>query len=385
MSGGGLTSVDQGAALSHPRPEILALTGLRGLAALAVIVHHIGVPKKSPGVLRHLVEGGSFGVPLFFLLSGFVLAYNYPGLGPRSGRRPLARYAMARVARLAPLTLLAVGSVLALSGSHSRSWMSSVLGEQVWFIVVVGVLYAAFPVVLPVVERVAERSGTRGLLLILAVAFGAQLVLLAGRLGTGSDLVFYRNPLAWIPELVIGITLSHLVTGGLSLRPRTAHLVQLACLGYGVVVAAQGFGTPVRYGAVWAIPLALLLLTVAASPSSRTASLLAGPVMVHVGVIGLALYLTHEILLRGFGPVPKLDLWSLALICCWVGIAVLLAEGAHRYVGVPGRRWVMTIARRLDRRPTPAEPAKSATPQGGGPAAPADTLGRPDVPAEPAR
>lgn len=33
-----------------------------------------------------------------------------------------------------------------------------------------------------------------------------------------------------------------------------------------------------------------------------------------------------------------------------LGLTLLIAEGAHRYVGAPGRRWLMSLARRLDRR-----------------------------------
>jgi peptidoglycan/LPS O-acetylase OafA/YrhL len=57
----GLTSADQGAGLSHPRPEILALTGLRGLAAVAVVLHQIGAPRSAPATLHHLIAAGGLG------------------------------------------------------------------------------------------------------------------------------------------------------------------------------------------------------------------------------------------------------------------------------------------------------------------------------------
>ncbi|HEU4947063.1 MAG TPA: acyltransferase [Kribbella sp.] len=348
----GLTSVEHGAALSHPRPEILALTGLRGLAAVAVVVHHVGVPRSSPAPLRHLVEGAGLGVPLFFLLSGFVLAYNYPMLSLRSGQRALGRYAMARVARLAPLTLVVGAAVLTLSRRNGDGWARTVFGEQAWFIAVAIVLYAAFPVLVPLVAA-AAKQGSRGLLVLLAVAFGVQLVVLGLRLATGSDEWLYRNPLSWIPEFLIGMALAFLLTGGLRLTARTAQLIQAACLLYAVVVAAQGFGSAVKYGAVWSIPLGLVLLTLAAAPGSWPAYLLSTRFGVHLGVISLGLFLTQEILLHGLGPVRSTSLPSFLLVCCWVGLTLLIAEGAHRYVGVPGRRWVMALARRLDRRTGP--------------------------------
>jgi peptidoglycan/LPS O-acetylase OafA/YrhL len=344
-----LTSADQGAGLSHPRPEILALTGLRGLAAVAVLLHQIGAPRSAPAILHHLIAAGGLGVPLFYLLSGFVLAYNYPTLSLRSGRRALGRYTMARVARIAPLTLAIGAAVLVLGAVNGSDWIRAVFSEPAWFIAVAILLYAVFPVLVPVVAA-ASRRGVRGLLVVLAVAFGVQLVVLAVRLVTGSDTLLYSNPLVWIPDLVIGMALAFLVTGGLRVSSRTAYLVQAAAALYALAIAARGFGTAVQYSAVWAIPLGLVLLTLAAAPSSKTAQLLASRAAVHLGVIGLAAFLIQRILLHGLGPVTAGDVPNALLVCCWVGLVLLLAEGAHRYVGQPGRRWVMALARRLNRR-----------------------------------
>jgi peptidoglycan/LPS O-acetylase OafA/YrhL len=349
----GLTSVDQGAGLSHPRPEILALTGLRGLAAVAVVLNQIGAPKSAPATLQHLIAAGGLGVPLFYLLSGFVLAYNYPTLSLGSGRRALGRYTMARVARIAPLTLAIGAAVLVLGAVNGSDWVHAVFGDPAWFIAVAIFLYAVFPVLVPVVAA-ASRRGVRGLLAVLAVAFCVQLVVLAVRLGIGADTLLYRNPLVWVPDLVIGMAVAFLVTGGLRVSSRTAYLVQAAAALYAVAIttatAAQGFGTAVEYSAVWAIPLGLVLLTLAAAPSSKTAQVLASQAAVHLGVIGLAAFLIQRILLHGLGPVTSTNVPKALLVCCWIGLVLLLAEGAHRYVGQPGRRWVLALARQLDRR-----------------------------------
>jgi peptidoglycan/LPS O-acetylase OafA/YrhL len=355
----GLTSAVQGAGLSHPRPEILALTGLRGLAAVAVVLHQIGAPRAAPATLHHLIAAGGLGVPLFYLLSGFVLAYNYPSLSPRSGRRALGRYTMARVARIAPLTLAIGAAVLVLGAVNGSDWVRAVFSDPAWFIAVAIFMYAVFPVLVPVVAAASWR-GVRGLLVVLVVAFCVQLVVLAVRLDTGSDTLLYRNPLVWIPDLVIGMALAFLVTSGLRVSSRTAYLVQAAAVLYAVAIAAKGFGTAVQYSAVWAVPLGLVLLTLAAAPSSKTAQALASQAAVHLGVIGLAAFLIQRILLHGLGPVTSSNVPKALLVCCWIGLVLLLAEGAHRYVGQPGRRWVLGLARRLDRRTGSSVPADSA-------------------------
>src|SRR5262245_42651062 len=69
------------------RPELKALTGLRAVAAIAVVMSHVGVPKGLPEEFAKIAHWGYIGVPLFFMLSGVVLGYNYPQLNIRQTRR----------------------------------------------------------------------------------------------------------------------------------------------------------------------------------------------------------------------------------------------------------------------------------------------------------
>ena len=339
----GLTSVDQGAGLSHPRPEILALTGLRGLAGVGVVASQVGVWRTAPGELKNVVEAGALGVPLFILLSGLVLAYNYPTLSLRSGRRALARFAMARVARIAPMCLLTGVGVFVLGEVNGLDWVVTVFAGQVWFIGTLVLLYAAYPLLARTV------TGSPGKAFI--VCLGIELALLGLRLtaGRGFDVFLYRNPLVWVPVFAIGIALARFV----DLRPpvRTTYLVQAGAVLFALVVLVLfGSSTAVRYGAVWVVPLSAVILSVATAPTSRMSSLLTTEAMVRLGVIGLPLYLLHTLVAHGFGS-PQSGSPAYALLAVsWIGAAILMAEGAHRYLGVPSRRGLMDLARRIDRR-----------------------------------
>src|ERR1700691_3379120 len=86
----------------HPdRPDIPALTGLRFYAAFFVLIAHgcaalLADHEMPYGAIYWIRQASGFGMTLFFVLSGFVIHYNYANLvtdaavkgsGPTSGAR----------------------------------------------------------------------------------------------------------------------------------------------------------------------------------------------------------------------------------------------------------------------------------------------------------
>jgi peptidoglycan/LPS O-acetylase OafA/YrhL len=97
-------------AQKSPEGEYLpALTGLRFPLAFWVILHHIcgrGMMLEAwsntlPAPVLALIRGGYFAVPVFFILSGFVLARTYAHTS--WNRNSLSRFAVARLARIYPV------------------------------------------------------------------------------------------------------------------------------------------------------------------------------------------------------------------------------------------------------------------------------------------
>ncbi|MCA9065801.1 MAG: acyltransferase, partial [Planctomycetaceae bacterium] len=90
-----------------------ALDGLRFLAALFVMFAHLPAAVfKTPTQSAWLSGTGTLaglGMTTFFVLSGFVIHYNYRLISRQRGARLLWRFALARVARLYPLFLLVLG------------------------------------------------------------------------------------------------------------------------------------------------------------------------------------------------------------------------------------------------------------------------------------
>jgi peptidoglycan/LPS O-acetylase OafA/YrhL len=82
-----------------------ALDGLRGLAALLVVISHFSdISGLAGGRLGH--GGGEIGVMLFFLISGFLMGRLY--LGETPDLKSIATFAQRRIARVIPLFLFVV-------------------------------------------------------------------------------------------------------------------------------------------------------------------------------------------------------------------------------------------------------------------------------------
>ncbi len=115
------------------RPPLPALTGLRTLLALTILMFHFTpsglASTKHPWMtLYPIIDIGYVFVSFFFLISGFILSYNY---AHRPGGVRKADFWMARLSRLYPvylLTMLISLPMLALewrSRSHGEFWLGA--------------------------------------------------------------------------------------------------------------------------------------------------------------------------------------------------------------------------------------------------------------------
>src|SRR5437016_5848677 len=88
-------------------PQIPALTGLRFFAAFFILFAHAAdwlAQFQDTNIRRQFAVTALYGMPLFFVLSGFVIHYNYAKLFTSRGTvRATCEFAAARFARLFPL------------------------------------------------------------------------------------------------------------------------------------------------------------------------------------------------------------------------------------------------------------------------------------------
>jgi peptidoglycan/LPS O-acetylase OafA/YrhL len=102
--------------------DIASLTTIRGLAALWVVVFHVWPMTKEllPGLgwLTPLAEAGFLAVPMFFVLSGYVLALRYVEPLGSPTPRDVGRFLVLRLGRVYPVHVVMLLASVAIFARH---------------------------------------------------------------------------------------------------------------------------------------------------------------------------------------------------------------------------------------------------------------------------
>jgi peptidoglycan/LPS O-acetylase OafA/YrhL len=380
------------------RNPIEALTGLRFVAALGVVLYHFHLALPSP--LDALVAEAWAGVGLFFVLSGFVLAYTY-GESFGAGRGSWRAFAWNRAARVLPLHFVALAVMTPITlvllaplafdaRAVAGAFLANVLFVQAWLppplfaawnapswsVGTELCFYALFPHAVPRLVRACPDAGSavrlawrmcvNGAWVFLAT-FGLWLAwaFVARDKAPWPVLVTYYAPHARVWEFLAGVALGvgflrspEGFLGVLS-RDRRAREAALAATVAVLILLATGLGS-IRLSGAWLAqinlywlytPLFVLLIGLLAAGPTTVGRLLAARSTVGLGEASYGLYLLHYaalwllLLARGAEaftvapggiPAQPLDSATLATLAGSV-VASLLS---YRFVESPARRWL---------------------------------------------
>ena len=365
-------------------PTIRALTGLRIVAALWVVLFHFRplIWDASPRLkddLAPIFDAGAQGVDLFFILSGFVLAWNYlDRMGPTWSARASLHFLWLRLSRVWPVYLvtmhvaalwiiftLHVGEVPSpdVDQLTAVSYVRQLFMVQLWFapffdrtswdgpawsISAEWLAYLLFGVLVVLIFRIAAVSRARTLFMLAFFATLPPTILL---LGSG---VLY-TPWSWLPRIIAQFVAGALACAavrrlrlGDGARRAAGYLslllvvVMVAVLYYYDAHPVLGMVDPGGLVALLFMPLVVTLaIGVGVLPT-----LLSTRLLVYGGQISFSLYMIHEPVHTAWNwavqqyaivlekPVAKLVV--VGLIAAATGAAMLL----YHLVEEPSRRWM---------------------------------------------
>ncbi|WZH38250.1 MAG: acyltransferase [Microbacterium enclense] len=353
-----------------------SLTGLRWATALLIFGHHLMAVEYFGGtagvIWGTLFEAGKTGVTLFFILSGFVLAWGYK---PQQSARSFWWH---RVARIYPLHLVGVGlalvaaatlvpeirtdgtaplvaNVFLVNGWVPDWWQAG--NPASWSLVCEAFFYLTFPFLIRPLARASNRA--------LAVVVVASLTLAAFAPQIASmspvPLSAASTPLLRMPEFVLGVTLALLMKSGSWMPMKLRWTVPLAAAGYALSEAPTLPGTDIHPGLAATVGFyALLVASLANADARANSTFLARPLWQELGRVSFAFYLVHLLVIAAVSSAwpdghPQLP-WRQAVLLAFAafGIALTLAWVIHKAVEIPAQRWLLRYDRsRAAVRPAP--------------------------------
>jgi hypothetical protein len=389
--------------------QIPALTGLRGVAAYTVLIAHSLSQGGNNSVLAAVGYFAYFSMSLFFVLSGFVIHYNYArSFSEERTSIAATRFLVARFARLYPLYF--VGLVLSLSfipGSEffhnigvavacltlTQTWfdMHGAVGNIIggsWSISTEVFLYLLF---IPLAASLARVRNPLGWI---ACLCGAAIMLLVMIYWFKDDLNFllspiiftnatissppfewliYHSPLIRVFEFFMGALAAQFVMlgGRPGFSSSTSSLIITGCAVWQLFVGLV-VGPHYKIGVIEAllptflwtpsIVISMILICRDDTPWSR---FLSRPFMVAAGDISYSVYLLQALAFAalatsfpGHGGIPAI----LARAIWAVVITTAFSYGTFHLFEAPARDWIRRMfALRVSKKSTPSTTMTSGT------------------------
>ncbi len=305
---------------------IKPLTSLRFFFAFMVFLSHLWLLKDESPFLRDLYNNifyeGYIGVSFFFILSGFVLSYNYYDR-LSTGETKVRQFGLARFARIYPLHLLTLLVAIPLSfGENLYSWVTKLFlnlfllqsfvpsdniyfffNSVSWSISDEWFFYLMFPLIIYFLLK------RKNLMVILSFILLIPLMLLFTDEGYHEKL-FYISPLFRIADFTLGILLYKVYkkrknTAWLNNKRNAtiAEIGSILLLSLFVVLhnyIPQGY----RYSCYYWTPMILLIYTFSYSKGAIS-NILSNKILVFLGEISFGFYMIHMLVIRYYEYLPQ--------------------------------------------------------------------------------
>jgi peptidoglycan/LPS O-acetylase OafA/YrhL len=344
--------------------DIRSLTGVRGVAAVIIVVYHFGKFHIDPGsgVIVWSVPHGYLPVDMFFMLSGFVMGYVYKDAFLSTPMKNYKIFLIKRLARLYPAYIViaafyALKIALGLTGEETFARFNGLdaignllmlVGWGLHIYPLIGVSWASSAelgsyIALPVLMRYTILRGIAWWSVCVGLSLIAiYLISVSGKGSSGPLDVVQDDSLLPLLRALTGFTLGLATYRFAGYLDRLSAIVQDVLV---IVILILIFAAALLTANDLPIYLLFIPFIAILSRDGRVARFLFGNKLVyHLGIISYSIYLIHPLFVtfaerssRHFGSTV-----TAYAICVLVSFAViwLLSYLSYRFVEIPGRQFV---------------------------------------------
>lgn len=337
---------------------INTLTSLRFFFALMVFCAHCYVIDSFFDA--HFFKEGFVGVVFFFVLSGFIIAYNYQHT-LQANEISRRTFWIARIARVYPLhwlTLL-IAAILGnyVVASNGVDWLKHFLASLTltnayipkadyffsfnspsWSLCCEQLFYFYFPFIVPLAKDYKR---------LFCLLAGMTILMLVGMYFTPADEIkgyWYVNPVTRFPDFMLGMLLFHLYEylSRKKISSLQGNVMEIASVILFLVFYLYASEIPkvYRYSCYYWLPVALLLISFSLQ-KGMLSRVLSNRFFILGGEISYSFYLIHLFVLLSYAEWQKTAEYRIAWfisVPVLFGIVFLLSLLSYRYFEKPMNR-----------------------------------------------
>lgn len=348
---------------------IKPLTSFRFFAALAVFVSHLAYLSnfnETEWIFEKFFYEGYLGVTFFFILSGFILTYNYYEKFNEINIEKIKVFYKARIARIYPVYLLTFVIAIPLSiggilkeplnylgvGIINLSMLQSFIpvpsvyfsfNGPAWSISVEMFFYVLFPFLIYFVMKKIKISKKMWLLLFICFVYVSGLILVwYMRDSELSHWLFYILPTFRILDFIIGIIIALLFirvkqTGLLiinSFHFMTIMEVTAILLFILAFYFHENVHQTLRFWGYYQ-PIMILIICVFAFQKGYISKLLSNDRLIYLGEISFSFYMIHQLVLRYATHLPIINSDPSVFILFTLLTSLIASHLIYKYYEIP--------------------------------------------------
>ena len=351
------------------RNDIPSLTGLRGIAAWLVVIAHTDgfFVALQPAWLEYAWRVcANLGMTTFFVLSGFVIHYNYGASIAAKGAPAIRSFLIARFARLYPLYMLVLLITIALVPSIVREnafpqwcwryltmtqdWTPTLIGDRLVATLYVGSAWSISAEVGLYIFYLVVAASLDGMQTVRAALFAIAALSIVGTIlvmGYAAGYWFGAlphqewwlsfSPLCRMPEFLLGALIAQLYLIGPDLRHARWTGFAGAC--WIVASFAACFSFPNFQAFFGFAPGVAALMFYFAHYRSPAAALIETPIMLMLGEASYSIYMLHGFVLWYVMKQSPYLPAALRIAMAW-GLIFVVAAVVYRWFEAPARRLI---------------------------------------------
>ena len=390
--------------IKKQQPNLPSLTGLRFWDVMFILLNHLllgYVPRDNVLFQNLLPRAGEIGMDIFFILSGFIIHYNYSASITSFSKSSLYSFIVARIARLYPLYIFLFAVELILVGSNyskhdilhsliffftmSQSWFYDLnsAGQTVfymypqtsisWSVSTEMLMYFSYPLILKLVLKDKFGCSFRALIVIVITIlcslllswlnnhlnivdqygirlFGEQASLARSPSYSSAVWFVFISPFVRVFEFIIGVLVCHLFLSlkNVPVSTKESHIMSvLGLLSAGFILATF---LPNEYSIGWINQslkvigyypfIAFIMFVCTRYQKSLLDQFFSWKFFVQQGEYSYSIYLFHIFIYAYAVHVLESVLPSpIRIGLLWTTVFVC-AFILYRFIEMPGRKWL---------------------------------------------